>query len=248
MPAERYYTPLPFRKGGLIELEGTEFHHLANVMRNRQGDRVEVVNGQGQLALAVIDTVAKKHAVLSISTITAQARNTEKPLILVQAIPRMNRLEFILEKSTELGVDEIWLLPAAHSEKKDLSEHQLQRLEALLVAAMKQCGRLWLPLLKVVKPLKMWKVLPQPIFFGDTDPQAPLFSEAWKSIKAQAGALFCVGPESGFTKEEVVILKQLGAYGVKLHQNILRTDTSAMTALSLISHWVLENPTAFSAD
>jgi 16S rRNA (uracil1498-N3)-methyltransferase len=239
MPAERYYSPHLFHEGGLIELEGTEFHHLANVMRTRQGDTVEIVNGQGQLAQAVIGTIAKKHAILSVSSITTQTRNTKQPLILVQAIPRMNRLELILEKSTELGADEIWLLPAAYIEKKELTEHQLQRIEALLIAAMKQCGRLWLPLLKVVAPIKKWKSLPHTVFFGDTDVEAPLFSNGWLLAMPQKGALFCVGPERGFSKEEVDSLKLLGAHGVKLHQNTLRTETAAFAALSLMSHWLL---------
>lgn len=240
MPAERYYLTQDFHEGAVLELDGQEFHHLCHVMRNQQGDVVEVVNGKGQLATARIDTLTKKAATLSVAHLAAQTGRTSHPLVLVQAIPRMNRLEFILEKSTELGVDEIWLMPAAHSEKKELSEHQLHRLEALLVSAMKQCGRLWLPLLKVVPPIKKWKELPMAAFFGDTDPAAPLFSTVWQQQQPSlSGTAFFVGPESGFNSSEVEALKGLGAQGVKLHQNILRTDTAALAALSLISHWQL---------
>lgn len=168
---------------------------------------------------------------------------TEAPppyrLILAQAIPRTNRLEFILEKGTELGMTEIWLFASARSERRNFSEHQEARLKNITIAALKQCGRLFLPTIVMLPQIKDWPKLPYPAFFGDTQPSAPILASAFQKHDGCQEVLFCIGPESGFTPEETTLLQTHGANGVKLHPNILRTDTAALAALSLLSHWML---------
>jgi len=238
MPAERYYFPHVFQHGTYLSIKDQEFHHLVNVMRSRQGDSIELVNGKGQLATGIIDIIEKKSAVIKIEEIYVESPSPKK-LILAQGIPRLNRLEFILEKGTELGMSEIWLFPAIHSEKKIFSENQLERLQSIIIAAMKQSGRLFLPDLKILPQLKQWPMLPKASFFGDLRSEAPILANVWPSYANCDETLFVIGPESGFDEREILQLEKLGALGVKLHPNILRTDTAAITALSLLSHWML---------
>lgn len=236
MPAERYYLPEEFEKDIEIVLEGTEFHHLTNVMRNRVGDSVEAINGLGQLATAKIVSISKKSAQLHIESLY-QSPRLDKPLILAQAIPRLSKLEIILEKTTELGVTEIWLFHSSHSEKKDFSENQSERLRTILISAMKQCGRLFLPELIMMPPLKQWQPCGFPAFFGDVEPSAPLLIEKVRDERdCGDGVIFFVGPESGFTDDEVRLLKNLGTEGVSLNGNILRAETAAVIAIGLLSH------------
>lgn len=235
MPAERYYYAEFFEQGQSISLEGQEQQHLVHVMRTRVGEKVEVVNGKGQLGIASLQSIEKKHAYLCVEAVQTESKETQK-IILAQGMPRLNRLEFIIEKGTELGMSEIWLFPASRSEKKDLSPNQLERLNNMCIAAMKQCGRLFLPKITLMPPLKQWKGLEiDTAFFGDTDPMAPTFSSVWQHLQARESVLFCIGPESGLTDEEENYLRKLKAHGVKLHHNILRTDTAAITALVLLS-------------
>lgn len=236
MPAERYYSPQEFQEQNTITLEGAELHHLVNVMRNSVGDNVEVVNGLGQLARASIIDIEKKRSLLKIETVM-QAITLDQPFILVQAIPRLNKLEIILEKATELGITEVWLFPSSHSEKKEFSENQTERLHTILIAAMKQCGRLFLPDLIMMPPLKQWQPFYLPAFFGDINPDAPSFQKIWEQQHPKEGSIIAIGPESGFTDEEINILKKLGATGIKINNNILRTETAAIAAISLMSHW-----------
>jgi 16S rRNA (uracil1498-N3)-methyltransferase len=240
MPAERYFTPDPLNQDEIIELIGAEFHHLARVMRARKGDHVELVNGKGALAEATILEIRKEKGLLKISHVT-QETNRPCQIILAQAIPKPNRLDFVLEKGTELGVDCFWLFPGTQSVKKEFFPHQIERAQQLTIAAMKQCGRLTLPSIEILPPLSQWPSLEgKSPFFGDLDPSAPLFETLWKSSSSPIyPALFITGPESGFNEKEIEILKKLGAKGVKLHPHILRTDTASLVALSLLSHWIL---------
>jgi 16S rRNA (uracil1498-N3)-methyltransferase len=232
MPAERYYINQEFHHGNFVSLEGTEYHHLRQVMRSKIGDRIELVNGMGSLAIGKVDLYEKHYASIVIEEIQKQ-EISPKEIILIQAIPRINRLDTIVEKGTELGMTQLWLFPAALSERKELNEHQLQRLNSIAIAAMKQCGRLYLPIVKVILPPSDWKKMNYPAYFGDLKPSAPTLLNCIDT-KA-AGTIFVTGPESGFTDEEEEQLNRLKIMGVKLHPNILRTDTASIVALSLIS-------------
>ena len=233
MAIERYYTDSDLKEGTPVTLGAQEFHHLTHVMRARSGDLVELINGRGTLAQARLDKIEKKEASLSVES--AQHFPSNEPhLILAQGLPRSNRLDFILEKGTELGVSEIWLFPGEKSERQELSPNQEERAQLLLIAATKQCGRLWLPKLALKPKLKKWESLPGQAFFGDVSQKAPWLSSQIPDVRAKE-IIFFVGPESGFTPQEEEKLKELGAMGVKLHFNILRTDTAAIAALCLLS-------------
>lgn len=231
MPADRFYISSTLHSGLEVVLDGTEFHHLAHVMRLKENETVDLVNGQGVLAKAQIRQISKKQAHLIIDTCYQEQRpNKEK--ILAQAIPRINRLDLIIEKGTELGATHFWLFPGMHSERKQITDHQIERLQAMSIAAMKQCGSLFLPTIEIKPTLTAWKALSFPAYFGDLDKDAPPFLSL---LNPNESVLFFVGPESGFAEQEIEKLIEIGAKGVKLHENILRTETAALVALSLMS-------------
>lgn len=231
MPADRFFIPSALQVGESAILEDTEFHHLVRVMRSEEGDQVELVNGQGTLALASITQVGKKQAHLIIKKVTQEPK-PEKELILAQALPRINRLDFIIEKGTELGATQFWLFPGHCSERKSLTEHQVERLQSLVIAAMKQCGRLYLPSIEIKSPLDQWEKSSIASYYGDIRETAKPFSGV---LKPSESALFFIGPEAGFSDKEIDYLSKLGSMGVKLHPNILRTDTAALVALTIMS-------------
>ena len=232
MPVDRFYLPTSLKPGTEHSLQGAEFQHMTKVLRSKPGDHIELVNGKGQLAHAEIQEILKREALLAIQTVEEQSPPSFQ-IILAQAIPRMNRLDSIIEKSTELGVDQIFLIPSERSERKSLTDHQLERLQNVSVAAMKQCGRLYLPKIEVKKPLTQWENLDYPAYIGDLDGENSL-RNTWMNQKPEEGVIFFIGPESGFSDNEIAHLKELGATGVLLHENILRTDTAPIVALSLI--------------
>lgn len=241
MPVERYFLDESLKQHETKLIKGTEFHHLAHVLRSRLGDAVEIVNGRGVLAQATIQSIAKDQAMVRIEQLADEAPVSNR-MILAQALPKANRLDFILEKGTELGVDEFWLFPGQLSQKKDFSANQFERARSITIAAMKQCGRLTLPAIKILPALEKWSQMSGRAFFGHTGEDAELFSRVWEQTKqthSDDPITFFVGPESGWSPEEIQQLRLKGAKGVKLHNNVLRTDTASLAAVSLIHHWML---------
>jgi 16S rRNA (uracil1498-N3)-methyltransferase len=229
MPHNRFFVDAPLKASEEIFLMGEEAHHLQRVMRKQEGESVELVNGRNQLASAKITTCEKKRVRLQILHVDERSSSTIFPLILCQAIPRLNRLDTLVEKGTELGMTELWLFPGQLSEKKEVPLH---RLKAISIAAMKQCGRLDLPRIVLKPPLDAWGEQKYPAYFGDISEKAPPFLSIYQK---KEGILFFIGPESGFTQDEERHLRHvILAQGVSLHPYILRTDTAPLVALSLI--------------
>lgn len=208
MPHNRFYSPTNI-------IEGSELHHLSHVMRNTQGDIIELVDGKGALHIAKIDTITKKAAHLTIKETTiAPLPAFQKTLI--QGLPKTpNKLKLILEKGTELGID------AFHFFGSKTPSHE--KLHTILISALKQCGRLHLPSLAFHTHLQ--DIPLSPSYYGD--PQGnPL--EPGRHV-------FVIGPESGFTPDEITHLKGQKARPTKLSKHILRTETAAIVASHLLS-------------
>lgn len=241
MPDNRFFVDTSLATGQTVILDGDEAHHLAKVMRVRPGETVELINGRGALALAILRQVDRDHCLLEISEVKLEDPD-RFALIIAQAIPRMNRLDTILEKGTELGMSALWLFPGERSERPQISDQQKKRTHTILISASKQCGRLYLPDLQIKPPLAEWSKLDWPAFFGTLKPGVPTFSEAWQRHMPKRGALFFVGPEAGFSSREEANLERLGAIGVSLHPNILRTDTAPLVALTLMHHFEKTTP------
>lgn len=233
MPDYRFYLESPLTEEDLT-IEGEEAHHLLHVMRARSGDTIELVNGKGALAEARVESCGKRDVHVHVTTIH-RASPPSFPLIIAQAMPRFNRLDTLLEKGTELGMSELWLFSGDRSEKAELSDSQKERAHKIMVAALKQCGRLYLPEIRLLPPLKKWTETAYPLYFGTLEEGVPTLLKAWKPAK---GAIFAVGPEKGFSLEELQLLKQLGGTGVTLHPNILRTETAPLAALSIMSQLI----------
>lgn len=233
MPVERFYTSSDLHRQQHVRLENQEFHHLAHVTRIQVDETVELVNGRGQLAKAIVQQIGKKHADMQVTEVAASSPPMIE-VILAQAIPRQNRLDFILEKGTELGMTQLWLYPGKRSERRKFSESQLEHMRAITISAMKQCGSLFLPKVEIKPPLQEWEKPSELCLYGDLSSDARQLRECWQEKTPQKIIVF-IGPESGFAPEEEAQLRLWQALGVKLHPNVLRTDTAALVALSLIS-------------
>jgi 16S rRNA (uracil1498-N3)-methyltransferase len=227
MPAERFYLNADYIKGASLCLTGTEHHHLSHVMRLRPGEQVELVNGRGGLATAQITDTEKQRTTLEILD---ERTTPPSSALLIAAVPLMRpaKLEWVIEKGTELGTDAFLLYRADHSEKETLSTHQIDRLRHLTISALKQSGRLHLPPLEILPHLTALFEREGQCLFGDIRPNAPPLPRG-----CTITTLFITGPEQGFSKDELSLLDQK-ATGVRINPNILRAETAPIAAISII--------------
>ena len=227
MPANRFFSPGPLQ--GRVDLKDAEHHHL-RVMRIAEGEEVELVNGQGQLARAKLVSMDKHKATLQVLSVQSVPRPTHS---IALAIPymRASKLEFIVEKGTELGADAFYLFPSERAEKCDLSPNQLERLHLLIVSALKQSGRLYLPSLEIVSHLEALFQKEALFLFGDLSATAPPLTSV---EAAPAQLVFITGPEQGFSEREKALLMQK-AQGRRLSPHILRAETAPIVAACLLN-------------
>ena len=231
MPVNRFYLNSVLLNGSTVRLEEAEHHHLAHVIRVVAGENVELVNGQGTLAQGTIIAIEKKSTTVRINASTHH--NPLAPQITL-AIPlmRTSKLEWIVEKGTELGVNAFHFYKAMHSEIKELSTGKLERLRTLAIAALKQSGRLYLPSCELLPQLTTLFVQEALFLFGDirSDRNIDLLS---LKMKPKSPIVFITGPEQGFTTEELKLLDSK-AIGVRLSAHILRAETAPIAAASIL--------------
>lgn len=226
MRIERFYLDAEFKENMPIFLEGTEHHHGAHVLRLTLGDSIELVNGRGALARAEILSVGKDQMKLRI---TQLSHSPSLPYRIAAAIPLMrpSKLEWVIEKGTELGADSFLLYLADYSEKENLSSHQLERLRAITISAIKQSRRTFLPPIEILPSLAQLLSKEARFYFGDLTSDAPYFHR-----EAVPYSIFISGPEKGFSREEHLLLTSK-ANGQKLSPHVLRAETAPLAALTL---------------
>lgn len=230
MPHARYYINDSLSLLEHVKLSKDEELHMLKVLRTRVSEEVELINGRGFLATA---TLEKDHT-LKITKIHYEEKK-EPEMVIAQAIPTGSKLDFVIEKATELGVSQIWLFPGKLSEKHEISPTLLKRLETITISACKQSSRLYMPSIKIMPALKSWEFpLPFTLYYGDVDSNAPPFMQKWD----KQSFIFVIGPEKGLSLDETHLLKSQQGQGVKLHPNILRTETASLVALS-IAHQII---------
>ncbi|NGX52081.1 MAG: Ribosomal RNA small subunit methyltransferase E [Candidatus Anoxychlamydiales bacterium] len=242
MPKDRYFIDQDLKKNSSLEIKDKEAHHI-KTLRKKTGEFVEVINGKGFLAKAKIENFDKKSIKIRVIDVFFEKEKKQK-LILVQAFIKPNKLEFLLEKTTELGIDEIWLFKSKNSEKLNFSKNRLNRMKFILIAAIKQSGRLYLPKIKIFDSIKDIKNFDsnKNIYFGDVEKKAKRYVDVYKNRTKQSNedkktSYFFIGPEMGFFLTEISYLKNnLQAIGVKINSNILRAETAAIAAISIAAH------------
>jgi len=225
MPHNRYFLPTSLEVGTQIPVDDTEFHHMTRVMRQEVGDEVELINGTGTLAKASITEIRKKEALVTVQD-CFQEKKKEHSFTLALAYLRPSHLEVAIEKVVELGVDAIHLFPAKKSEKKELSDSQKNRLQQIIISATKQCGRLFLPEL-IYTTFANCLQTKAINCFGDLGEQAISVREA---LLKGPHLQMMIGPEAGFSPDEIELMQNNGAVGISLNQNILRAETAAIAA------------------
>ena len=212
-------------------LEGEEAHHLLKVLRHKEGDTVMVTDGKGSLYTTHITEANPKKCLLKI--IKQDKKDSEKNYsvhIAIAPTKNTDRLEWFLEKATEIGVDEISLIICKHSERRVVKE---ERLVKVLVAAMKQSLKSFLPHLH---PLKTFSQLIE----GSREPQRYICSLDAMDLLSERyipseKTIILIGPEGDFSKEEIALASSHGFVPVSLGNSRLRTETAGIMACATLA-------------
>jgi 16S rRNA (uracil1498-N3)-methyltransferase len=224
--AHRFYIncPLPV---GPIRLQGAEAHHIATVSRLHPGDRVCLFNGDGHEYPASIQTVERRAVELEILRVESPNRELATQIQVAAPLPKGDRAQFLIEKLTEMGVAAFVPLETARSVISP-REAKLAKLERYVIEASKQCGR---NVLLRIEPVAEWRGYCR----RDDLPARKILAHSGGANRLPSGedVALAVGPEGGFTDEEVEYARQAGWHVVDLGPRTLRIETAAI----LLAAW-----------
>jgi 16S rRNA (uracil1498-N3)-methyltransferase len=228
--ADRFYCPDP-PVGGRLALEGDEARHLARVRRVGPGEVVEVFDGRGSATKAEVVAVGRDRVELVAVGDPLPDRSAPIRLTLATAVPKGERFDWLVEKATELGVSRLVPIVAERS-VVDPRAAKLDRLRRVIVEASKQCGR---NRLMELDPPSPW-----PAVMSDRrDPvrllahPSGLPARDWPVVPG-ASATLAVGPEGGFTGEEVEAALAEGWRAVGLGATLLRVETAGLAVCAML--------------
>ena len=230
---DRFFAP-GLSESGTLTLDGPEAHHLMHVLRITAGAAVEVFDGRGRVVSAAVVAVRKRDVELRVVTSRREAPSARE-VILGTAVPKGDRFDWLIEKATELGVTRIVPLVTARS-SVDPRDGKLDKLRQTVIAACKQCGRNHL---LELSPVTAWadfvrnEFPNRAAFIAQLTSDARPLSLGGPMLDQQPSTVFAIGPEGGFTDEEVALAVAAGAKPISLGPLVLRIETAAIAIAAL---------------
>jgi 16S rRNA (uracil1498-N3)-methyltransferase len=203
---------------GPISLDSDTEHHLTRVLRLRDGEVVSVSDGAGRWRLAAVIEAASSLRLEPVSAVAATPR-VHPPLTIATAIPKGDRVDWLVQKAVEIGVDTVQFLHAERSAvrwKAERATKQIDRLNRIAHEAARQSRRAWLP--EVLSPVAALDVL-----------STSLVAEPGGRTVVAGDTFVSIGPEGGWSPNEL----ERAAEQVQLGSNVLRTETAVLVAATL---------------
>lgn len=237
----RFFVSKDSIKADTISVTGEEAHHIIDVMRLKIGDDVVTFDGTGKEYIGLIKEVGKKSIVIKV-TGTRDAAKTRAPKVtLIQAIPKREKIEYLIEKATELGVGTIIpvftgrTIPDWDEDKRTSHVFRWRRITR---EASKQCGRSDIPnvtdIMQFQEMLKRGDMTGMKLIAALQDGTLPM-KEALKGFSGDK-IYIAIGPEGDFTPDEVKSAVKCGFKPVSLGLRVLKSDTAGLFALSAIGY------------
>ena len=208
-------------------LEGDEARHLARVMRAKTGDTVELFDGQGTSWTATVQAIERNHVSLRLDQKQSETISNKPIITLSVALPKGDRQKWLIEKITELGTDSLVPLTTTRSVAEPTAA-AISRLQRGVIESCKQSGRN--RLLEITQPQSLHNLLTTSsaslriLACPDGTPMQSIL------LKPIDNILIAIGPEGGFTDEEIRTANASGFAQMSLCQNILRIETAAIAA------------------
>lgn len=226
----RYFSNLPIGEDS-ITLDGEEFHHIATVMRARVGDEVEMVDGKGKWVRSVIRKMDRH----SLRAEVIESKFETKPAVRVIIAPSLTKshaMNWMIEKLSEMGVDEIWPIIAERTDAHS-STALLEKWEKLASQSLKVNRRLWRteirPPVSLAELIEAAAALPTKILL-EIDGKSRL------RYPVLFPALAAIGPPGDFTEAERNRFREAGFAGYRINDAVLKTETAALAAAAILKN------------
>lgn len=237
-----YLPPACWNRDPLV-LDQAESHYLRRVLRLGAGDTIEVFDGAGRVAPGVLAGETAGGMEIRLGPVV-DVPSPSPALVLVQALPKGPKMDWILEKGTELGVQRFQPVETRHAVVRlpgAKATAKRERWQGVVLAAARQCGTAWVPAVQPVRGLVDWLKGPTGVdwlLWGDLRPDAVPLREvlAARLDDPPASIGFLVGPEGDFSDPERAALDAAGAVPVCLGPSTLRTETAAVYAMGALRY------------
>lgn len=231
MSLPRFFVAAPLALG-VHELPEAQAHYLSRVLRLTVGAAVQLFDGSGQEYIGELIAVAKKSVQVELHESVAGLPESSLQVHLGQGLSRGERMDWAIQKATELGVAEITPLFTERCEvrlNKERMEKRLEHWRQVAISACEQCGRSLVPVIHPPQQLKDWqesvaadlKLVLHPVAQPLTEHQSP------------STLAFLIGPEGGLSEQEVAQAVKQGFQPARLGPRVLRTETAPVVALSV---------------
>ena len=237
----RFFVPPEAVKGKSIIISGREAHHILDVMRLKIQDKVVTFDGTGKEYLGFIKEISRNSLTVEVNEVRAPSQKDILRITLLQALPKREKMDYIIEKSTELGVGSIVPMITDRtipdwSEEKMRS--QAERWRKIAREAAKQCGRLDIPAVSDV--VKFTNAVRDS---GNFDMRliALLNEETMPVRKAMSGfksgwIAIAIGPEGDFTADEASAAIESGFKAISLGPRVLKSDTAGLALIAILNY------------
>ena len=237
----RFYVPKKFVRVNNISISGKEAHHILDVMRLNVSDEVIIFDGTGNEYVGIVKEAGSRSLSVEIKQTRKSVRKTSREVTLIQAIPKKEKMGYITEKATELGISFIIPVFAKRSipEWDEAKRHNIvERWLRIAEAAAKQCGRVDIPEIRPIttfyEAVKHAQGYGLKLIAALSD-NAVKLKEALKNSKEGKIAV-AIGPEGDFTPEEIKKASEAGFKVVNLGERVLKSDTAALAVLSMMNY------------
>ena len=237
------YVPPPQIRTDIATITGSEQHHLRNVLRITPGAIIRIIDGQGNIYTAEVLNTDTNQPASKARILTHEFQAQVPPsLSLFQGLPKNDKMALILQKTTELGITQIVPMSSAHALQKP-SQNRYDRWHRIVISATKQCKRAWLP--ELYHPQTFETSLTQLEKFSlrlilnpqtEQESQAQHIKTVLREVSQPTSIALFIGPEGGFSSQEVTAAIENGCISVTLGTNILRTETAAIVAIAVAAY------------
>ena len=236
----RFYIEAELNTGNTIELTESVFHHWVRVLRAKEQEQAIFFNGKGGEYRVTLTEINKKNAFVSVDHFEPADRTPPFKVVLGQVMSKGDRMDYAIQKATELGVTTIQLLTSERCEmrlKYDRDQKKIDHWQSVAIAACEQCGMNIVP--KILAPLRLedWLNSDLPttkLVLAPNKNQVDVLNNASKDLA------LLIGPEGGLSEAEISAANAVGFENWCIGSRVLRTETAPVVALAILNYRLAE--------